>query len=505
MSYTKSFTRGAYLQYVSVFFMAFLWLAVQKVITDSLPVDVYGVYSVFFSMINFCFMMFAGGFPPVVQRYVPQYLAQKQHNALNAFYRKVAAAVLILALIPFAALIAGKPLIARKLNLPDLPILIYALVGLLIVFRNSIQFNNGVLIGFASYGLRAAGELSATVVRLVLIYLCSRLCPGLQNLFIAIAAAYLYYLCFMLFSVRRNFKLLEKTADPPALDAAESREIGRFSISRFINSATDGILDFSFDIYMITWLLGAAGPAQAGLYGLGTGLSLVAVGFNPGRVCFNVLKRTLFLRHDSTQDFDFVLRITRMYIKMLGFFYLPLIVGVSILGRRFIGLFFKSDYLPAADIFIVGTGCMATALTFIGAFYIVTDTLKLKRVHLYERLFLIYNIVLNYILIPKFGILGAVWSTGTTWLLMAGFLHLYLKRMVAIRIDWLAFLKMGLNLVPMAALFVLAVPRLHSIPALAALSAAGFGLYLACSFFNNALDAWELDLLKNALKSRTAP
>lgn len=497
--YTRSFTRGVYLRYISFACMGVLGLAVQKVLTDAFSTEIYGVYSIFFSIINYSLMLFTAGLPEVVQRFVPQYLAKKEHNNLRKLFQKTSGLVFLFALIPFGILLMAEPFLTKILHLPDFPFHLYLTAGALIVLGNMIFFNNGVLTGFASYGPRTAGEISATTLRLILIYACGHFFPGIQSLLLFIALAYLFHFCFTFFSIRRNFDLLEKTDEAVHLDF---KELGLFSASRFFHTATASILDYSFDIFMITWLLGDGGPAQAGLYGLGAAMALSAISFNPGRICFDVLKTTLLLKHDHAEDFDFVLKLTRMYIKMVGFFYVPLIAGVAGLGHTFVGLFFRADYFSAAHVFVATTSCMAVALTFIVPFYIVTDVLKLKRVHVYERLFLIYNIGMNFVLIPRIGILGAALSTGTTWILMAVFLYVYLKRLVAIRIDWAAFLKMCVNAIPMSLLFYFGAAHIHSLPALVVFAMAGLILYFASSFFIKILDPAERDILNNALNRK---
>lgn len=448
MSSTHQIRRGTVLLYISFLATGVVGLAIQKLLTSFFQPTEYGVYMIFLTVASFCLSLLGLGLPEAVQRYIPQYLAKEHYAKLRRFCLYTTLVTMALSLLPVAVMILFRERLISGFNLPVLPILFFAATGIYIFFSIVVYLLNSTLIGFGAFGTRTIGDVLFGIARVGAILFVGITATTLTHLFVVLSVAYLCYFLFLIFGVLRQFRFLKITPEPSTV---ETSEIAKYSLSRFFSTFMDTILEFTFDIYMITWLLGAEGPAAAGIYGLGVTLTNMALNFNPGRIGFPAIKNYVLRQHDEVPDAARTSLLCSFYSKLMLYFYFLVSVGAWFLAPPFFRLFFPPEYFESAGIFSISLLILSIALAFNFPFNLMTDILKLKRVHLYSRVSVIVNLGLNYLWIPIYGLYGALAATGISRFFVVLILYFYLARYQKLKLDWRGLGLLVLNVIPAGA------------------------------------------------------
>ena len=190
------------------------------------------------------------------------------------------------------------------------------------------------------------------------------------------------------------------------------------------------ILELS-DRYILRYLSGIdiVGLYNAG-YKLGMLMMLVVMGFN-------MAWQPFFLKKEKTER-DYIAKVTTLIMALLCFILILLTIWIDDLVQiQLFGIsFFGEQYWSSTKIVPV----IALAYLFHAAYL-----LQLPGVYLMEKsswiawirgLGAISNVVLNFTLIPHFGILGAATATCSSFILMAFVIFMVNRRIFVIHYEW---------------------------------------------------------------------
>ena len=185
------------------------------------------------------------------------------------------------------------------------------------------------------------------------------------------------------------------------------------------------------DRYILRYLtnLETVGLYNAG-YKLGMLLMLVVMGFN-------MAWQPFFLKKEKSEK-DYIAQITTLITATLGLLWILLIIWVEDIVRFQIAgfSFFGSQYWSSTQIVPI----IALAYIFHAAYL-----LQIPGVYLMEKsswvawirgLGAITNIVLNFLLIPSLGIIGAATATCLSFILMAVFIFTVNRNIFPIKYEW---------------------------------------------------------------------
>ena len=185
------------------------------------------------------------------------------------------------------------------------------------------------------------------------------------------------------------------------------------------------------DRYILRYLtdLETVGLYNAG-YKIGMLLMLVVMGFN-------MAWQPFFLKKEKSEK-DYIAQITTLITATLGLLWILLIIWVEDIVRFQIAgfSFFGSQYWSSTQIVPI----IALAYIFHAAYL-----LQIPGVYLMEKsswiasirgLGAITNIVLNFLLIPSLGIIGAAMATCISFILMAVFIFMVNRKIFPIKYEW---------------------------------------------------------------------
>lgn len=147
--------------------------------------------------------------------------------------------------------------------------------------------------------------------------------------------------------------------------------------------------------------------------------TLVALISISGRQIITTLNMYIVEAHNKKnfEKSNFLLNASIKYSFMIV---IPAIIGLLILGQEIITLIAGTKYLPALfllPVLITYPIFRMINLNLENILFLKKDSIGISKIYLFG---MIFNLALNFLLIPKFSILGAAISTIITYILMSG-------------------------------------------------------------------------------------
>lgn len=172
-----------------------------------------------------------------------------------------------------------------------------------------------------------------------------------------------------------------------------------FSISGLL-----AVLLTNTDILMIGWFRSAA---EVGHYS--AALRIVQLLYIlPSIFTLSILPTLSRLAHENRERFRNVLEQTLIFALMIA---VPMGLGGALLGEEIIRFVFGTDYLPAVSSFQVLMFTLIFDFTAVIIASAVFTFDKQKNLIIYAAIGGSLNVVLDLLLIPRFGIVGSAWAT----------------------------------------------------------------------------------------------
>ncbi|MFH1462587.1 MAG: polysaccharide biosynthesis C-terminal domain-containing protein [bacterium] len=190
----------------------------------------------------------------------------------------------------------------------------------------------------------------------------------------------------------------------------------------------------SSDRYLIKYFLDIS---QVGLYSVGYSCAFTLIFL--WTAFSGVILPDLSALFDKGKIRELEIRFSRV-LKYGVAFSVPGVIGLSILAKPIIKTLSSSEFLPAANVLII----ISVGVFFYGMFVHFNTLLSvLKKVKILSSIWIlmaVFNLGLNFWLIPKFGIIGAAASTSLCFLLGAVVIVLYSQNYfkIVFQKEWLA-------------------------------------------------------------------
>lgn len=180
-----------------------------------------------------------------------------------------------------------------------------------------------------------------------------------------------------------------------------------------------------------------AGLEQVGIYSLGYRLGMIMTLFvSAFRIAWPPFLLTV-AKQDNAKE---------IYARVLTYFLLTgalVFLGVTLYLKIILHLFVGEEYWEAAPVvplILLSYLFYGTYVNFIVGMYIKKKTKPIPYVTGFAALI---NIILNFILIPRFGMMGAAWATLCAYISMALALFVLNKRVYPIEYEQLRIIKIG--------------------------------------------------------------
>ncbi len=484
--------------YVSTIVQIIFTFVASIYVIRYLSVADYGAYKLIASIMTFAAYFISFGLENTLGRFVPEYLSKGKYKNVNKLLL-VLLFVRISAIFVFIGIVVlFKHPIFSFLNLPGV---LMTWLGVICIFifleKTKSLFGTSLLASYLELYLDKINVIAVSIIRFILFLLVVYNNWGLGGLILSIlvvdVVSFVYLLFLSIIKYRYNVQRYK-----PKIEKLEYKRINRFALFSFLAVSTGVFREIMIDNFVISHYLSAS---FVGLYSF----AAILVGFlrqlNPISILRGVFNPLLVKRYYTANgDKNILIFFFEFFNKLFFFVSIPMFIGLGLLSKQIIILIYNPKYLqtlPIIYILLISYSIGFLSYTFTS----IINVLEKNELFFYSGIFSIYNLVMDIILVAKYGIMGAAIATGSA-LVLQYFYYFYFTRKLT-KINFVfplkSLFKSLFNLLPMVA-FLLFFK--HFITNLALLIFAIFlaiFIYLIMSYINKLFSEKEREMINSAI------
>lgn len=402
MSLVKKFSHGLiWNQFAKIaeFGLAFI---LSFILARGFGPKVYGLYAAVITLTTLVIFISGMGFDEVLNTYIAKFNAQNEKSKAYYLFSKLLIGRFLVSVICGLIVFFSSDLIAKLFGLPEAA----KYFRLIIFYLVSLSASNLMVMYFMGsmrVKLIALTKVFAAVTTLVFSYFSLKSGYGIIGQIVVITVvSFVAFSIYLVFSGPDLFKQKEKFDITPML---------KFGYPVWGISFLSYALGKQMDIMLIGYFLHSA--KQIGFYNIAYGLQLMIASLLLAGT--EGVSLAAFSEIETSKNMERTGKAWSLHLKMDQFFLLTMMLFAGWFARPIITVIYSKVYSPSVvffQIFIV-LGLVARAAgggTNIGLLYALN---KEKIVLATRSIGAILNIILDIILIPRYGAIGAVIATGS--------------------------------------------------------------------------------------------
>jgi len=279
----------------------------------------------------------------------------------------------------------------------------------------------------------------------------------------------------------------------------EWRRFLRFSA---YNAATipGGILFSNAMDYFVVAAM--ATVSQTGVYALGARASNMLLSVMPQKFLQTVI-RPVFYHNYSSGDgkSTYIKQMFRSVVKLVALPLFPTVALVGLNAESILSFVFNAQSPVSTEVFLLFLVFGVSEIIELPS-DLVLQSLEKVQARLYAQVFAIYNIVAAVLLMPKYGLLGVVFATGSAAMGKRLLWYFMARYYIDVSICWKALLKITINALMAVGISSWISTTGRSFMWVIASLGTGYFAYVIFSLINNPLDDYEKGLLNRFFKRR---
>lgn len=452
-------------------------------IIRTLSVDDYGTYQVLLAVMAYIGLFSSLGLPSIFQRYIPEFYERNENLNLRrlvakgSLWRVALSAVLVLLVILFSSQVAKISKIDSWSNH-------FKLFSLGIIFALEGQLLGTALTSLFLHKYFAISNIVYVCIRASVLYFFLRAGWRLNGLLLGEVAAYGFLMLMFLYCYYSKILRLNITNSNPPFPMKRIFRYGGFS---YLNEMGVMILDVSTDFLIISIFLG---PLAVGIYAFANRVSLLLSRILPHVLFREVIQPLFFRRFSKTNNYRDLQKMGSFLIKMIAFCSIPLTFGIFLLGDKIILYVFDPKYISSLKVLWI-VAAFLTIRAFQFPLGLILQAIEKVNILLYSKLFSIYNLILDLVVVKFWGITGVALVTGSAILFQNFFIYLFLYKYIKLHLPVRALLIITLNSIMMALSIFWLRKYVVGLASLIVIAAVGVMIYLSIAFVNKAFTQEE--------------
>ena len=492
--------RGAVFVYVEILLTRAIAFLIPILLVRNLTKEEYGLFVLIPSLALIVAYVSSFGLEDVFSRYVPEYLKTRSPRRVNRLFLTVAGLRLAVLAVVLGLMFVFQDTLAQLLKAPPL---FEKLAAWVLVFIGLTRFTYLIGDNFVSAcGQRhyvSVVRIVIEAVRLGFLSLAILLHGGIYGVVLAMCAYRVVELIiYGAIDARKFVANVRRYADDtsPSLDL-ELRRLLRFGSLSFFARGLHGFRNITIDNLVIAYFLG---PVAVAGYGLAAFFPNLTRSFAPSRMLTSVVQPMMVSAYVENPATPFLPRMHAFLQKLNLFLIVPLSAGAMVMAEKIIVYIFRPDYADVVGvIYVLVATLFFTTLT--DAFFLLCEILERKEITLIASVFSLYNLVMDIVLIPGYGIMGAAVATGSASVLLYVYIWLVFRYSVRmpLRFPFAAAARIVVNTVVMLVPVVMLLSRVGSATSVIALALGGAAVYFAVSYANKPFSREEREMINNNL------
>ena len=455
----------------------------MPLIARTLSVEEYGIYNILFALITWISVLTGFGLPHVLQRFIPEAFQKEDYGLIKSLVKKgllLRPLLSVLAII-LVALFSGPVGNVLKIEGWKNYFLIFSLG---IVCFIEIGLLGTVLNGLFLHKYAIISNICWSACRMTLLLLVIFLEKGLTGILLVETISWAFWLGILFLFYHKFFLFRHKDViDSPLPYRRFLRYGGFLFFSEFGNS----VLGMATDLFVITMFLG---PVAAGIYGFCDRIIRLFGRILPHSILRDIIRPVFFARYSESQDPKELEKMFNFLTKLAALFLFPLAVGTCVLGREFILYGFGEKYLSAyIPLCIVISFYAANA--FVEPTGYILQSLEKVNIIFYSKIFAVYNLVGDLLVVKPFGIVGVALVTSSAVLFKTLFCLYFARRYTGLDIHVVGLLKIMVNSMLMGLILYFSRSYIDGIFSFIFAVITGSVAYLAICYLNKAFSVEE--------------
>ena len=406
-------------------------------IIKNLSVEDYGIYQILISFLSVVGLLSSFGIQNIFTRYIPEF--QKLNQNWN-IRRIVFSGMLIRLLISIIiiGIIHLFPVQIFTLFKISSTNNYFSLFSIFIILQLEFYLLRAVLTSLFLHQYLVYANIVFSLLRFGLVFIYLRFGWGLKGLILGeiISTLILVLICMGVYYYKYicNISNVKKTN-------LDFKRIFKYGIYNQLNEVGVHILSITTDIFIISAYLG---PVAVGIYAFASRLVRLVTNILPHRMFEDLIKPSFFTKYAETKNDEELNKMFNLLMKIIAFTVIPTLGLLYILGDKIIVLLFDPEYLTSLPILrvIIIFFSLNALLVPIG---LVLHAIEKVNIILYSKIFAVYNLVGDLLVIDSFGIIGVAIITSSAELFKHVFCFILAKKYVKLRLDRISIIKIVLN------------------------------------------------------------
>lgn len=413
----KDFYKGSIIIFGGLIIGKFVAMANNVLMARLLSTHHFGIFLIGFTVFRFITIPANFGIPSIMPKFVSESIATKQYTELTRYVSQGLMVTFLFSTILAATAIVGADWIAHTIFHSDelgpvIKVMSIA-VPFGVLFAVLIAIHRGLQKNFTKVILQDVLLLSSKCILFILLFYYGL---NLKAAYFSFTASYIIVFCVALITVLAALRI--KPVKFLSVDVKIVREIIKLSWPLSIQSFI-WIIYSQIDRVFIGYFLS---PSQVGIYVASFSIVLL-LSFLPQAFSYQALPTfsKLFSKNDKS-----AYKLTYQKVsKVLFLVSFPLLVCISIFAKEIITVLYGNDYIDGALVLVIlNIGYFSRCIIGPASESLVTIG-KTQKPMIATLAGCIANVILNLLLIPRFGIYGAAIATSISVVLSEIFMGFF--------------------------------------------------------------------------------
>ncbi len=383
------------------YFISFFY---KIILARGLGPEEYGVFSLVLMMVGFFTTFFSLGLPSAITKYTSEYISQKKE--IHTIFSTAAPITVFTATLGSVLLFFLSGFFAINVFHNPLAVIPFKIGSLAVFFSLFSGLFSGVLTGFQKMGILSFSGVIEKGSKFLLTILFFSLGFKILGATWAYSLSFFVMFVFLVVAYKHTTPIIFKKAEFNL-----AKKLLSFGVPLFMAGIAATFLGWT-DSFFIGYFLTAK---DVGYYNV----ALPVVGLlSMVMAALAVALFPMISQLNAKKDKKSLGEIFNRSLKYSIYFILPAATGSFLLAKPIIQILFTSEYLAAVPAFrILSIGTIFTSLIVISRSFIagINEPRKIMK---YTFIAAILNVILNYFLIPLWGINGAAIATVTSLILL---------------------------------------------------------------------------------------
>jgi len=476
---------------VGKFLNQFISFGVVWIQVHFLSVWAYGIFGLFMGTVLYVAALGSAGTPDIARRFLPEFAEQDKNREIAITVRALLIIRLIVSALVLGLILLFYDYIGPILNIGDYRSA-FALfsVGILIAMEARLMYVvNWALLQQLRYMIVFTAY---NIVRIVAFYLILKNGGGLVGALTAEIITQIIFFLAMYFPFSCQFDYRSKSEDYKL----PVKRMIKYGIYMYYGNFGQVLFNTTTDLYVISAFLD---PIKLGYYAFSVNIGQAIMKWMPTKLIGSVIQPIVYRDYTRRGSSAALPEQFSRIISAEAFFTIPTVMFLISFSEPLIREIFDPKYLPARWILAVLSITFAVVALRFPLDLVATSLEKVKILFTTQVVFSIYNIVMDIILVPIWGLWGAVAATSSALVFLVISIWILLSKHIELGVEIGSLLKISINSLVMGGYFWFFKDKVGGLGEFIAILIGGGLIYILMSFVNRPFDDETIDQVKTYL------